>query len=111
MTLAQARKHALSLLGASEEPHFDRTSFRVNGKIFATARPLDPHIHVFVPEEVREPALALHSEYISKHLWGGKVVGVRIMLSGADSKMVKDLGSAAWQLKSQGGKAGGRHRS
>lgn len=74
MTLSQVRKHALSLSGATEEPHFDRTSFRVKGKIFVTARLSETHIHVFVPEEVRETALAMHSEFVSKLLWGGKVV-------------------------------------
>jgi hypothetical protein len=104
VTLEQIRKHALSLPGTIEEPHFDRTSFRVKGKIYATARPSDPHIHVFVPEETRQPALAMHPEYISKLLWGGKVVGLRIVLSSADLKIVKDLVRAAWQSKSQGGK-------
>jgi hypothetical protein len=110
VTLAQVRKHVLSLLGAIEEPHFDRISFRIKGRIFATARPSDPHIHIFVPEDTREPALAMHPEYISKLLWGGKVVGLRIVLSTADSKIVKDLVTAAWKSK-QGGKVSGQHRT
>ncbi len=65
MKLAQVRKYALSLPGVTEEPHFDRTSFRVGGKIFVTARPAESHIHVFVPEEYREPALAMHPEQVS----------------------------------------------
>jgi len=36
MTGAQFRKVALSLAGAGERPHFERTSFRVGTKIFAT---------------------------------------------------------------------------
>jgi len=36
MTEAQFRKAALSLPGAIESPHFDRTSFRAGKKIFAT---------------------------------------------------------------------------
>jgi predicted DNA-binding protein (MmcQ/YjbR family) len=32
----RAREFALSLPGTSEEPHFDMSSFRVKGKIFAT---------------------------------------------------------------------------
>jgi hypothetical protein len=111
VTLAQVRKHALSLPGTIEEPHFDRTSFRVKGKIFATARPSDPYIHVFVPEETREAALAMHPEYISRLVWGGKVVGLRIVLSSADSKIVKSLVSAAWQSKSEGRKVSGQHCS
>jgi hypothetical protein len=36
MTEAQFRKVALSLPGATESPHFERTSFRAGTKIFAT---------------------------------------------------------------------------
>ena len=36
MTEAQFRKAALSLPGATESPHFERTSFRAGTKIFAT---------------------------------------------------------------------------
>ena len=99
MTLAQIRKHALSLIGATEEPHFDRTSFRVNGKIFVTARPSEPHIHVFLPEEVREPALEMYPAFVSKLLWGGKVVGLRVELPKADPGVVRDLVASAWQSK------------
>jgi hypothetical protein len=111
MTLAQIRKHALSLAGATEEPHFDRTSFRVNGKIFVTARPSESHIHVFVPEEVREPALAIHPEFVSKLLWGGKVVGVRVELSKADPGVVRDLVSDAWQSRGKKSRSAARTRS
>ena len=106
MTLTQVRRFALSLPGASEEPHFDRTSFRIRKKIFLTARATEAHVHVFVPEEIREPALALHSAYVSKLLWGGKVVGLRVELPGAQQGVVKGLVEAAWQHK--GGVASGR---
>ena len=99
MTLAQIRKYALSLSGATEEPHFDRTSFRVNGKIFVTARPSDSHIHVFVPEQVREPAIAMHPDFVSKLLWGGKVVGLRVELPKADPAVVRDLVENAWRVR------------
>ena len=103
MTLAQVRKYALSLAGAIEAPHFDRTSFRVRKKIFVTARPSESHIHVFVPDAIREPALAMHPEFLSKLLWGGKVVGLRIALPDAKPAVVKDLIAGAW--RSRGGKA------
>ncbi len=113
MTFGQVRKHALSLPGTSEEPHFDRTSFRVKGKIFATARPTESHIHVFVPEQVREPALAMHGEYVSKLLWGGKVVGLRIELPHAQAGVVRDLVEVAWRSRagSSEGKSGAKRRS
>jgi len=103
VTLAQIRKHALALPGVTEEPHFDRTSFRVGGRIFATARAREAHIHVFVPEQPREQALALYPEFISKLLWGGKVVGVRIELPHAEAGAVKDLIRTAWQARTPAG--------
>lgn len=99
MTLAQVRKHALSLAGATEEPHFDRTSFRVNGRIFVSAKAAESHIHVFVAESIREPALAMYPAFVSKLLWGGKVVGVRVELPKADPDVVRNLVVAAWQAK------------
>lgn len=104
MTLVQVRKHALSLAGVTEEPHFDRTSFRVKGKIFVTARLSESHIHVFVPEEVRELALAIHSEFVSKLLWGGKVVGLRVELPSATPSAVRDLVEKAWGSKAPKGR-------
>jgi hypothetical protein len=99
MTLSQIRRHALSLPGVTEEPHFDRTSFRVKGKIFVTARPSDAHIHVFVPEQHREPTLAMYPEHLSKLLWGGKVVGLRVDLLKVSTTLAKDLVTSAWESK------------
>lgn len=99
MTLVQIRKYALALAGVNEEPHFDRTSFRVRGKIFVTARAAESCINVFVPEELREPALAMHSAYVSKLMWGGKVVGLTVELPKAEAGVVKDLVRGAWQAK------------
>lgn len=100
MTLTQVRKYALSLPKASVEPHFDRISFRVGGRIFLTARPAESHIHVFVPEEQREAALAIHPGLVTKLRWGGKVVGLRIELPKAPVGVVNDLIKAAWEAKS-----------
>jgi hypothetical protein len=99
MTLDQVRNHALALRGTSEEPHFDRTSFRVNKKIFATAKLSETAIHVFLPEEVRQQTLAMHPAFISKLLWGGKVVGLRVNLPDAKPAVVKQLLEAAWEIR------------
>ncbi|HXC58225.1 MAG TPA: MmcQ/YjbR family DNA-binding protein [Steroidobacteraceae bacterium] len=99
MTLTQVRKFSLSLRDATEEPHFDRTSFRVNGRIFVTAQPTEPFIHIFVDETQREPALAMHPDCMEKLLWGGKVVGLRVALNKAPVESVKDLIRAAWALR------------
>ena len=99
MTLVQVRKYALSLPDVTEEPHFDRTSFRVRGKIFISARPAEPHIHVFTPESQRELALAVHAEHVEKLFWGAKVVGLRVKLDGMAAGALKDLIGAAWASK------------
>jgi hypothetical protein len=99
MTLEQVRRYALSLPEGKEEPHFDRTSFRVRGKIFVTARPAESRIHVFVPEHVREPFLAMHPAIASKLLWGGKVVGLCVELPKAPAVLVKELVRSAWECR------------
>ena len=99
MTLDDARKLALALPEATESPHFDYTSFRVRKKIFATAPPDGGALHVFVGEDVREPALALHGAFVEKLTWGGKVVGLRVVLANAKVDPVRTLLRRAWEGK------------
>jgi hypothetical protein len=96
MTLDQVRAFALSLPATTEEPHFDRTSFRVRGRIFVTARPGEGYIHVFIGERHREPALALHDRHVEKLVWGGKATGLRVRLARAPVALVRELVHAAW---------------
>ena len=107
MKLAQARRLALALPEAAEAPHFDYTSFRVRGKIFATAPPAGDALHLFLAETAREQALALHGAFVEKLLWGGKVVGVRVALGKADAKVVKALLKLAWEAKAPKALPGG----
>lgn len=102
MTLTQLRRYALSLTGVEEAPHFKRTSFRVQKRIFATAEAMDPFVHVFVGEEDRERALALHPGCLEKLFWGGKAVGLRIALAKAPAAEVKNLVRRAWEERSRG---------
>ena len=99
MKLEAARRIALALPEAAEAPHFDYTSFRVRGKIFATAPPSEEFLHVFVDDDERERALELHAEFIEKLWWGNKVVGVRVLLAGAPAATVKALLENAWRRK------------
>lgn len=99
MKLEAVRKLALSLADTTEEPHHQFGSFRVRGKIFVTVPPDQEHIHVFVAEEQREAALAMNPEFIEKLLWGGKVVGIRIRLSGAKADVVNALVRQACEHK------------
>jgi len=99
MKLADARRHALALPDAAEAPHFEYTSFRVRGKIFATAPPDGRHLHVFVGDEERERALELHPEFVEKLWWGKRVVGLRVTLAKAEAPVVKALLRQAWLRK------------
>jgi len=99
MKLEQARKYALSLPEASEEPHFDFTSFRVRGKIFATAPPGGTYLHVFVEEEDRAPFIAAEPEIFAPLPWGAKVVGVKVTLARASPASVQLLLRQAWLRK------------
>jgi hypothetical protein len=54
MTQDDIRAVALSLPEAEEVPHFDRPSFRVRGKIFATLPPGGELVVLRVPELVKE---------------------------------------------------------
>lgn len=99
MNIAQVRRHVLSLPEVTEEPHHHFSSFRVGGKIFVTVPPDQEVIHVFLSEQQRELALKLEPEYLEKLFWGGKVVGLRVVLAMAQLAMVKRLVSQAWSHK------------
>ncbi len=99
MKIAQVRRFALSLPEATEAPHFQYSSFRVRGKIFATAPPDGKHLHVFVTDDEREIAMALDPEFLENLHWGGKVVGLRVALAKAKPKVVAKLLTQAWSGK------------
>ena len=99
MKIDRVRRYALSLPEVVEAPHFNFTSFRVNGKIFATAPPENTHVHIFVGEEQRESALALHPGFIEKLFWGSKACGLRIALATAKPEAVESLLRQAWSAK------------
>lgn len=100
MDAAGARKAALALAGAEESPHFKAASFRVKGRIFATLLPDGATLNVFLPEDAREQALALHPEALEKLHWGQKAVGVSVRLALARAPIVKALLKQAWTIKS-----------
>ena len=98
ISLARARELALALPEASESPHLQATSFRVRGKIFATS-PDAQTLNVFVGEDARSQALALHPGFIEKLPWGAKIVGLRIHLPRAEGAVVANLLKLAWRAK------------
>ena len=122
---SQAREFALSLPGTAEQPHFDMTSFRVRGKIFATATADETRLHVFVDESEVAATVAEHSgpqhgggqERLAFEplLWGQRVRGLRITLAAAPDDRVRELLAEAWRSKAgprlvaQFDAAGGAH--
>ena len=72
-----ARAFALSLPAVTEEPHFEMTSFRVRGKIFATAPPGGEYLHVFVDEEEITASVAENPAAFEPLRWGERIRGLR----------------------------------
>lgn len=97
--LAQARAFALSLPGTSEQPHHEMTSFRVLGKIFATAPPDESRLHVFVDEGEIEVCVATDPRAYERLMWGRQVRGLRILLAAAPEDRVRELLAEAWRRK------------
>jgi hypothetical protein len=99
MTRGQARKIALSLPEATEEPHFDLWSFRVRGKIFATVPPEGGYLHVFVDDESVCMAVAADPKSYAELWWGERLAGVRVRLASARVAAVRDLLHSSWRCK------------
>lgn len=99
MTLADVRRLAMKLLGTTESPHFRYTSFRVRGRIYATAPQEGGILHVFLDEEDRDRMVVLHPGTFQKLPWGKKVVGLKVALESAQPEDVQALLRAAWQRK------------
>jgi hypothetical protein len=102
--LSHARAFALSLPGTSEEPHFDMTSFRVKGKIFATAPADETRLHIFVNESevaatvAEQPGAELPRAF-EPLLWGQQVRGLRVPLAAAQDDRVRELLADAWRRR------------
>ncbi len=96
MKLEQVRRYALALPEVNETPHFKLTSFRVRGKIFATAPPDGDHLHVFVDADERERALAMDPAFLETLPWGAHIVGLRVNLALAMPSVVERLLFQAW---------------
>ena len=99
MNLKDARAFALSLPESTEEPHFDKASFRVGGKIFATVPPGGTHLHVFVDEHDARAAVAEAPGAVEELWWGKRLSGVRIALRPARRDLVVELLEEAWRRR------------
>jgi hypothetical protein len=99
MTLPEVRDLAMNLHGSTESPHHRYTSFRVRGRIYATAPKEGGFLHVFVDEQDRDRMLRLDPGTYEKLGWGRKVVGLRVDLGRARREDVQALLRTAWQRK------------
>jgi len=99
MDVEQVRRFALSLPGTSEQPHHDRSSFRVGKGIFVTVPPDEQHVHVLVAEEDVRAAVAEHPEEFEELWWGKRLSGVRVRLADAPADLVLELVEEAWRRR------------
>jgi hypothetical protein len=97
--LDSARAFALSLPGSTEEPHFDMSSFRVRGKIFATVPPDDEHLHVFVDEGEVHAAVAEDPAAFEPLLWGQRLRGLRVRIAAAPNHRIAELLEESWRRR------------
>jgi hypothetical protein len=94
-----ARQVALSLPEVTEEPHFDMSSFRVRGKIFATVPADEAHLHVFVDELETDACVAENPAAFEPLRWGQRVRGLRILLVACPQQRVRELIEESWRRK------------
>jgi hypothetical protein len=99
MRFERVRRFAVSLPDAVETPHFERTSFRVRGKIFATATADRRSLNVFVPEPEIRASAAGDPSVFHELRWGDRLVGLTIELARADPDEVFELLTEAWRGK------------
>jgi hypothetical protein len=97
--LDAARAFALSLPGSAEAPHFDMSSFRVHGRIFATVPPDDEHLHVFVDEGEVRAAVAEDPAAFEPLLWGQRLRGLRIRIAAAPDRRIAELLEESWRRR------------
>jgi hypothetical protein len=98
VNLDDARSIALALPTTSEAPHHQRTSFRVAGKIFATALPGDGRLNVMVDEPEVRAAVERHP-WCRELWWGKRLTGVTVDLAEADPASVRELLEEAWRIR------------
>jgi len=94
---ALLRKVALALPEATEAAHFDMPSFRVRGKIFATARVNEPKAMLKLPAALQQAMAAAHPGVIVPvpGYWGRN--GATFVATDKCPKaLLADLVASAW---------------
>ncbi len=99
MTPEAFRTLALSMTGSHEEPHFERTSFRVGKKIFATMT-ADGREAMVPVQPIARCLVLLDSDpatYIDHGGWTRRLGSLGMRLSKANAKFVGELVQEAWE--------------
>jgi hypothetical protein len=99
MTPGDLQSFALSLRDAHEAPHFERTSFRVGKKIFATMTLDGREAMVRVPEQARLKALLKeHPDiFFSYGTWTYKNGALGVHLAKVEPSLMRELVTDAWR--------------
>jgi hypothetical protein len=92
------RDLALGLPEAVEAEHHGFPSYRVRGRIFATA-PDSEHLHVMLDEAGIREAVAEDPVACSEKWWGRRLACVRVELAHADPERVAEMLEDAWRGK------------
>jgi hypothetical protein len=97
MTPEALRAVALSLSGAHEEPHFDRTSFRVGKKIFATMTQEGDEAMIKATAEGAQVLIGGSPElFFGYGGWTSRGGAVGVRLAAAPDALMTELLTAAW---------------
>ena len=92
------RALALSLPEVEEHPHFDRTSFRVRGKIFSTMTADGEQVMVKLPLEIKAAVEQAHPDAFVPlpGAWGRSGATLLVIAAMKDDEMA-DLVRLAWK--------------
>lgn len=97
MDIEEIRKIALAFPGSSEAPHFEKSSFRVGTKIFATVPEDQLHFNVLLDEAEARASVAECPEACAELWWGKRICGVTVHLPAASGDLVAELLETAWR--------------
>jgi hypothetical protein len=99
MTAAELRALALALPGASEQPHFERSSFRVGKRIFATLTADGTQAMVIVqPRQKLYQLVEDHpGSFVTLGGWTVRLGALGVLLAAADPELVGELLEASWR--------------
>lgn len=93
--MGEVRALAFALPETTEQDHHGMKSFRVRGRIFATA-PDDEHVRVMVSETEILAAVAENPDVCRPFYWGKRLACVVVALPGTPASLLQELLTEAW---------------